>query len=186
LDWKITAVEYPQSLNVEYKETGRAANQVDYDLTVKLKKDAPAGYFKDQIVVLTDDAAQARLFVPVEGNVAASIALTSPLLVGVLAPGATATRSLVVRNKTPFRVLGVQCADPRFTFNLPDGAAALQKIGVNFKATGAIGAVTQKITIETDAPGGEALEATVQARITPWGAKDAVSAEATPFVPQSL
>ena len=190
--WKIAAVEVANTspLEVDAKEIKRTASEVSYDLTVTLKKNAPVGPFKEQIVLLTNDpdARTARVPVPIEGSVVASITLApSPLWVGVLAPGGTATKHLVVRSKAPFHVLQVHCPDPRFTFNRPDAARSLQMIEVNFTAGDATGDVTQKITVETDAPGGKALEAVVQARVmkaeTPGAAEKSAPVELKPLPP---
>jgi hypothetical protein len=60
-------------------------------------------------------------------------------------------------------------------------------IEVNFTAGDATGDVTQKITVETDAPGGKALEAVVQARVmkaeTPGAAEKSAPVELKPLPP---
>ena len=55
-NWRIAAVECANP-NVEAVavETGRTPTLVNYDLTVDLKKDAPPGYLRDQLVLVTDD-----------------------------------------------------------------------------------------------------------------------------------
>lgn len=170
-DWKITGVETTNPhLLVEVVESPRSARhlgQVAYDLTVALKADAPPGYLRDQLTLVTNDfSAQAsRVPVAVEGVVVSALSVRpSPLLLPVLELGRETTRQLVVQGKAPFHVKSIHCDDARFRFKIPEAAQNLQLIPVTFTATGAPGKVTGVIRIETDLGGG-ALEVPVQVQV---------------------
>ena len=51
-DWHIVDVRSANPhLEVELEETRRRGGRVDYDMLVRLKNDAPAGFFQDQLTV---------------------------------------------------------------------------------------------------------------------------------------
>ena len=175
-DWKIERVECADA-NVEARavETSRAAGRVNYDLMVTLKKDAPPGYIRDQLILVTNDAnpRSARVPVSVEGVVTSALAVRpSPLMMGLAEPGKPLTRNLVVTGRTPFRVTAVRSSDGRFQCKITDEAKKVHIIPVTFLATGAIAAAGKaeaKIRIETDMSGGAVVEvaASVQIVVAP-------------------
>jgi hypothetical protein len=169
-DWAIKSIEttnpYFQGQAVE---TSRQAGQVTYQLTVKLAQGTPAGYLKDQLVLVTNDlnSQTASVPVPVEGVVIAAItASPSPLSLGVVEIGKIATKQLVVQSKTPFKVQRVQCSDPRFRFEVSNQSQKLHLIPVTFTASGVPGNVTERLRVETDVSNSKPLEVNVQVRVT--------------------
>ena len=106
-------------------EVSRAGGLVKYNLSVKLKANAPAGYIQDQLFLVTNDKDQrsARVPVAVEGVISQALSVRpSPLLLGVVEAGQPVTRPLVIQGKTPFRITSVRSSDPRFQCKLPEGA----------------------------------------------------------------
>jgi hypothetical protein len=173
-DWKIDRVESPAGYitaqAVESPDSQRAAGQITYDLWVTLSGDAPAGYLRDHLVLVTNDynKQSSRVPVAVEGIVAPSLTVRpSPLLLPVLEVGKSATRQLVVQGQAPFRVTGVRCDDPRFAFRLPETAKDLQLIPVTFTADGQPGKLTQTIHIDTDVAAGGSLDVAVCVQVVP-------------------
>lgn len=178
--WKILDVGAGSPyLGLEIAEVGRTldpktkAAQVTYDLWVTLKDTAPPGYFKDQVIVRTDDLNQqtARMPLTVEGLVIPSLTVNpAVLMLGVVQPGQTVSRNLVVRGQKPFQVLDVSGPGPQFRFTLPQAAREVQLIGVQFQAGDTPGRVSGKIRIKTDAAGTDALEASVDGLVVAPGA----------------
>src|SRR5262249_21157363 len=127
-DWKIGDVRSTNNhFEVEVVETGRVSGQVSYDLLVRLKKDAPVGYIKEQLLLVTNDSQAPEIPLEVEGRVVPEVAVTpSPLLLGVLHPGQEVTKQLVIKSKKPFKILSVQCDDPGLTCQPPDDTKAQQ------------------------------------------------------------
>ena len=75
-------------------------------------------------------------------------------MVGMVKPGETVTKSLVIRNETPFRVNEVTTDDPRFRLRFSRSTSSIQVISVQFTADQS-DIVTQqdftnKIVIKTD------------------------------------
>ena len=170
-DWRIERVETRNPhLEAHVVETGRTAGQVTYDLVVNLKADAPVGYLRDHLVLVTNDAnpRAARVPVPVDGVVASSLTVRpSPLLLGVVQAGKSVTRRLVVQGAKPFRIVAAECSDKRFQCVAPQDSKNVQLVPVTFESDEASGKVTGTITIETDRHGGQKLEVKAHVQVVP-------------------
>jgi hypothetical protein len=161
-DWRILRVESPNA----HLET--TVYHVTYDLVVKLKGDAPAGYIRDHLTVVTDDSNPRNCRVPltVEGAVVPSLSVKpSPLMLSVAA-GGSVTKPLVVQAKRPFKVVGVTCPESGFSFTVPAGSKIVQLVPVKYTAGTAPGSVNAVIRIETDLPESRYLEVKAHAQVS--------------------
>lgn len=152
-DWKIVDVRSAnEHLEVDLTETARATGRVTYDMLVRLKPDAPAGHFHDELSIITDDARLKSIPVLVQGNVVSPLTVSpAALFLGVLQPGQSVTKQLIVRGKQPFKLLSIRCDNDRFQFRtLDDKAATIHFVPVTFTAPQTAGEVSQNIVIETD------------------------------------
>ena len=173
-DWRIERVESANpSIEARAVETGRTPQLISYDLAVTLKEDAPPGYIRDQLVLVTNDrdARAARVPVVVEGVVLAGlIARPSPLSFGVVEAGQSLTKTLVIQGKAPFRITGVQISDERFQCKLPEEAKAVHVLPVTFAAKdakAAAGPVNAKLHVETDLNGTQGVDVQISAQVSP-------------------
>jgi hypothetical protein len=172
-DWKILSVESANpALENKLVETARVGNKVSYELITTLKGDAPVGYIKDTLFLVTNDAVKQASRVPVAVEAVVESPLTvqpNPLLLGVIKKGQPASKPLFVRStvKKPFRITAVHCDDPRFEVKLPEQAQDKHLLQVNFKGADAEGQVTAKLQLETDLPNIEPVEATVNVQVMP-------------------
>jgi len=193
-DWRIERVEssspYLEAHVVESPDSNRALGQIKYDLLVNLKPETPAGYLRAELTLVTNDysAQSARIPVMVEAMVVSPLTVRpSPLLMPVLCAGQSATRQLVVQASTPFRITGIECADPRFSFKLPEEARRVQLIPVTFIAEGTPGRVSQRIKILTDLPHSPSAEVVVNVQVIegPAGAESPASQSPPALAPSS-
>jgi hypothetical protein len=170
-DWEIVDVK-PASDDIEasFVETGRGGGQVSYELTVHLKPNAPAGYIKEQLMLVTNDRRASEFPVDIEGRVVSAITVhPSSLFMGALKPGDKVTKKLVVQAKKPFRITAVTCdAAERFEFGVDENAKSkpVQLLPVIFTAGDKPGKITYKIRIETDLGEDSALELSAFAHVT--------------------
>ncbi len=171
-DWRIERVEsrnpHLEAQAVEAADSARALGRINYDLVVTLKAGAPAGYLREELILVTNDYSSQSASIPVTVEAVVVPAVTvrpSPLLMPVLAVGQSATRQLVVQAGTPFRVTGVECDDPRFAFKLPEDARPLQLIPITFTAEGTAGQVARTLRIATDLPDSPAVEVAVHVQV---------------------
>ena len=176
-DWKITRVECANPhIEASAVETNRTPGKVGYDLTVQLKPDAPSGYIRDQLVLVTNDfdARAARVPVAAEGVVVSALSVRpSPLMMGVAEVGRPVARNLVVQGQTPFRIVGVTCSDNRFQCQVPLEAKKTHIFPVTFltNETNPSGdKVSAKIHIETDLAGANSKDVDVSVQLMPSAA----------------
>lgn len=152
-------------LEGRFKEVGRnldpatRATQVTYDLEVNLKEDAPSGYFKEQLVLRTNDPnpQTARVPLTVEGLIAAPLTVNpSVLMLGAVRPNESVARNLVVRGQKPFRIVEVTGPDDRFRFTVADQARPVHVMEVRVAVGANLGKIAGKIRIKTDLAGATA------------------------------
>jgi hypothetical protein len=167
-DWKIVDVlSANRHFEVELDETYRGGGKVNYDMTVRLKPDAPVGYINDQLVIVTDDSSIKKVSVPVEGQVLSPMTVSpAALFLGVLKPGESITKRIVVKGKKPFRITNAKCSDPSITIEEPSGdSKLLHFLSVEIKG----GSQPRKVanTIEIEADTGICAECVVTGTIQP-------------------
>ena len=170
-DWAIEKVECANPhVEAEAVELIRRAGQVDYELRVRLKPDAPAGYIRDHVILVTNDpgARSSRVPVAIEAVVVSAVEVRpSPLSLGVVESGEKARGRLVAKAKMPFHILGVSSDDKRFecVAPLPEKAATVHLLPVTFSGDSTPGKISSKIIITTDVPTCKQLEAPVEVTI---------------------
>jgi len=157
-DWEIVDVRSANTdFEVELDETQRSGGRVSYDMKIRLKDSAPPGYISDQLAIVTNDAHSRVIPLSVVGRVRSNITVSpASLSLGSLSPGETVTKQLIVRGKTPFRIVNVKCdgeGENCFEFNKPSEAKTLQFIPVTYTAGKQPGEVVHNIEIETDQGG---------------------------------
>lgn len=174
-NWQIVRVESANPyLETQLVETSRVGNKVSYELVTKLKKDAPVGYIKDTLYLITNDTVKqsARLPVPVEAIVASPLTVQpNPLLLGVVKKDQPATKQLVIRSTaaqpTPFHITKAKCDDPRFEVALPKDAKPLHLLPVTFKGSNVPGRFAVKMLLETDLKNVDPVEVMLNVQVTP-------------------
>jgi hypothetical protein len=164
-DWKIADVRgASEHLEVEMTQKQRGAGRATYELLVRLKDSAPAGYFNEQLVLVTNDQQNPRIPVHISGRVVPAISVApESLLLGEVARGGRVSKRIIVRGREPFRILGFQCDDEQsFDFKtLDDEPSERHIVEIVFHANKDPGAVKQTIHIATDL--GEEYHATLMA-----------------------
>lgn len=151
-DWQIVQVKTGNPhLVAKVNETQRGNGNVSYQLEVRLKPSAPAGYFKDQVTLVTNDMRATEVPVEVEGQVVAEVTLSpSSLFLGVVKPGQKVTKQLVVQAKRPFKITGVICEDPSFEAKPDSASKTVHVIPITFTASGTSAKIERRIRIQTD------------------------------------
>ena len=153
-DWKIAEIKSNNPhLAGTVAETSRQGNQIVYDLKVVLDKDAPVGYLNEHLMLVTNDPQAKQIPVLVEGQVQADISVSPvSLFLGVLQPGQSVTKQIVVRGQKPFRIASIQgdCKCLQATAPKGDEAKSLYLVPITFTAGEKTGKITQTVCIETD------------------------------------
>jgi len=154
-DWKILDVKTADPhFEVEIRDRARANNRVTYDLLVRLTRQAPVGYIKDQLILVTNDAQAREITVDMEGRIVSDVTLSpAKLFLGAVEPGQKVTKNLVVRGKKPFKIVEIESNDKSFasfTIEPSKEAKAVHLIPVVFTAGDAPGRIAPRITLHTD------------------------------------
>src|SRR5207244_9679707 len=134
-EWEIVDVRTANPhLEAELYEKRRGGGQVEYRMLVRLRADAPLGYLKDQLTIVTNDEQLARIPLDVEGKIESEVTVSpSPLVFGEVKAGQKITKPIVVRGTRPFRVTQVEC-DDCFEVQTPDEAKTFHLLRVTFNA----------------------------------------------------
>ena len=166
-DWQIVDVMTADPhFEVDMSAPMRSSDRVDYELTVRLKNDAPPGYIKDQLILVTNDPNAPQLFIEIDGRVVSPITVSpSSLFMGVVSPGQTVKKQLLVRGKTPFKIVDVQCEDETFTVEPDTDSKDKHLVPVQFTADDQVGKVSREIKITTDVRGADDLVFTAYAQV---------------------
>lgn len=154
-DWKLLDVtcDHPH-LRASVEEISRTRREVSYCLTVSVDDQAPDGFLNEAVLLTTTDGEGMRVPVLVQGRIIPKIAVApQDLFVGVLAPGQTATRQIIVRSDEPFQILAITAECGCFEFTLPEKPTSkkLHIVPVKFKADGPQRGFNRVIRIQTDA-----------------------------------
>ena len=165
-DFQLTVQNDNPSLTLTLVETSRGQGRVSYRLSVRLNDDAPVGYVKEQLTLITNDPSSAAIPVEVQGRVEADVSVSpASLFMGVLKPGQKATKQLVVRGQQPFRIVSIECANESFTFDVPEDSQARHLVPVTFVAGEAGGKVSETVKIVIDMGEEVTAEVVVYAQI---------------------
>ena len=166
-DWKVNDVRgASDAVEVELTQTQRYTGRVAYELLVRLKDTAAAGYFNEQLVLVTNDEENPRIPIYVSGRVVPQISVApESLMLGSVPQGQQVTKRLLVRGKSPFKIVSIQSDDEAaLQFKTDDKSSDRHIIDVVFDAKKAAGDVKIPIRIATDL--GEKFGATLTAYAT--------------------
>ena len=151
-DWKITDIRgVSDALEVELAKPQRLSDSVAYDLLVRLKDSAPAGYFNEQLVLVTNDDQSPRIPMQVEGRVVPQISVApESLMLGEVAQGEQVSKKILVRGKQPFKILTMKSDSDFFDFKTDDQSSERHIVEVIFNAKQDPGNMKDTIRIATD------------------------------------
>jgi hypothetical protein len=151
-DWRITDVRSANGhFEASLTETRRGDGRVGYELTVHLGENMPPGDINEQLVLVTNDTKRTNIPFMVTGRVLPPVTVNpAALAMGVVSPGHTVTKQLVVRAKKPFRITAVHCKDESFAFQVDEKVKPLHLIPVTFTAGEPGKKLARQIRIETD------------------------------------
>ena len=149
--WQITDVRSANPMfEVTLSQPRRSATQTAYDLTLSLKPEAEPGYINSELILVTNDPRAEQIPMDVEGRVVAAVTVSPQLLaMGVVQPGESVTKNLVVRANQPFRVTDVVCGDACVSCKVPDREAAVQILPVTFTAGASAGRIEREVKVAT-------------------------------------
>jgi len=165
--WEISDVRSANpNVEVSLSKPTRTASQTEYDLTMRLKPDAPPGYMKGQLILITSDPRAAQIPMDVEGRVVAAVTVSPQLLsLGAVKCGGTVTKNVVVRANRDFCITGIASEGGCLTCEPRTTPAKVHILPVTFQAGAVAGRIEQQLKIATDLGEGAVPVVTVQAEV---------------------
>ena len=165
--WKITDVHCDKDYyEVEIIERSLVANQVHYRLLTRLKPEAPIGYIKDELVLITDDADKGKLKLTVTGNVTPPVTVSpASMVLGTVPPGTQVVKRMVVKADQPFKITGVTADQDGFSFEVSEEMKKVHLVPMTFIAPQEIATINAVIRISTDIPDAPSLSSIVSAYV---------------------
>lgn len=162
LDWRITAPPndlFDITVNEKYRQPGR----IGYIVQMSLKNDAPAGSYKQELLLSTNDANAPNLPIPFELTVQPALAVLPEVArFGGARVGATTEQKLFVRSGgKPFKLVAIE--------GLTDGLSIAEALPTESKpvhiitlrlSPAAAGPLSKKLKFTSD--GGENMSANCQ------------------------
>jgi hypothetical protein len=176
LDWRVLQVVKnadapftvePQELYRRRAGTFSRTTTVGYRLAITLKPTAPAGPFREELLLKTNDPISPMLTVPVEGNVQAALSVAPGVVrLGTVKVGVSKTQRVQVRGSRPFRILGVDGGGGAVTADLPAAQATSHILTLQCRPDRP-GEWRRQLTIRTDLDDGATAAVTVEATVEP-------------------
>lgn len=170
LDWRINGLaknNYP--VDVAVKELYRQPGQVGYRLQVTLKSNAPAGPFKYELLLQTNDPGSLLLPVFAEGTIQAALSV-APAIVkldgGKIGQELTQKVLVIGNGPKPFRITSVEGLGDDLTVDLPPVADKKQIVILKWKPAKA-GELKRELRFLTDLDGNASATVAVEGTSQP-------------------
>ncbi len=115
--WKfVRMVSASRAINAQLAETARTTSSVSYTLTVSLKPDAPTGFMRDEIRLISNDAEAPSIPLMVTAWIRGELtAAPSVVSLGQIHSAAGAHGRFVVRASRPFAIRSIEGAGDGFS-----------------------------------------------------------------------
>jgi hypothetical protein len=171
-DWAVTRLTtISESIVAELRETSRepGSTTVQYQLSARLQPSAPAGYFRDEITLFTNDPDSPTIPISVTANVQPALTVAPGVLnLGRMRPGQSVEKTVLVRGAKPFKVTSAASEKPdlKATGSLGD-AGPLHSLRVTFTAPSQPGPYHATLEIATDLGGEPPAKVTAFATVIP-------------------
>jgi hypothetical protein len=170
-NWGVTAAQtISDHVQARLEETSRSpGGQVTYQLVATLKPSAPAGYFKDEITLQTNDPNSPVIPISVTANVQAAVTLAPAVLnLGRVKPGETVSRVVLIRSSKPFKVTGATASRPELAIaNTPETPGPFHRLTLTLKAPETAGPFHATLDVSTDLANEPPARLTTFATVTP-------------------
>ncbi len=151
--WEIKDVRsLSKHIEVEMNEKYRNGGIVKYDLLVRAKASCPAGFLKEQLILVTNDLNNPRIPLDIEAKIVPELSVSpAKIVLGEITAGQSIKKKLIVRGKRPFVVASVECEDGCFEFHpLKTKPSKIHVVEVVFKAREKAGKIKVPITVRTN------------------------------------
>jgi uncharacterized protein DUF1573 len=170
-DWQVTKMQTISAyVTAQLRDIGSSpGGQVRYQITATLNPSVPNGIFKDEVVLLTNDASSPRIPISVSANVQSAVTISPSIVnLGRVRAGSVVKKSVLLRSAKPFKVTDIESKSADMTAAATgDTARPLQTVVVTFKAPNRHGPYNAVLEIATDVEDEPTAKLTAFATIVP-------------------
>jgi len=132
-----------------------------YRIFATVKSDAPAGAFKQEVILKTNDPTSPSLTFNVLGSIQATLSVVPELVkLNEVKVGEMESKKIIVKGSRPFRILSIEGQGDGLTAVAPDQEANQQIVVIQFRPA-QVGEMRKQLVIRTDLDK-EAVTVTVQ------------------------
>ncbi len=131
----------------------RISGSWGYPLAVQLSAEAPPGYVRGYVMLITDGYRKTKIPVTIEGRVTPPISISpEALFMGLVDRGDTVRKQVVIRGRKPFVITNARSSDPRFVIDISTASTpkTTHILPVEFTADDESGKVTRTLYFEVD------------------------------------
>ncbi|WP_419193836.1 DUF1573 domain-containing protein [Novipirellula herctigrandis] len=158
-DWQVVdLISNHTWMMPSYKQISRGSGRVDYELSVTIREDAPAGYFQDELILVTNDRSMPRVPLRVEGQVESLLNISpQSIAFGGVKLGQPISKRLVIRSQEPVIIDSIECEGWEVKFVKPTEPKKTLILDTVFTAVSAEGSQRKPVVIKTS--GAKSVEA---------------------------
>jgi hypothetical protein len=153
-DWEIADMKTQTAkVRAVAKELGRSsAGRIQWNITATLAQGVPNGYFKDEIILITNDSPPQTIPISVVANVQSAVSVSPSIInFGPLKPGESASKAVRVRSASPFSITKLSGSEPGVEAKEENsGPAPDHTINVALKAPDTPGPFHAVLKVESD------------------------------------
>jgi hypothetical protein len=150
------------------KEVSRQANQATYQLSARLRGDAPVGKWFTDIWLKTNNPSIPQIRIPVTVEIESSLSISpEAVVIGTVKAAAESERRVIVRGVKPFKIIGIDGTDKELSVedSNPD-EKKIHVLTVKLKPARS-GEVKRTVRVYTDLPEESEIDFRVSAQVMP-------------------
>ncbi|HWY87171.1 MAG TPA: DUF1573 domain-containing protein [Gemmataceae bacterium] len=152
----------------DFKEIRRDSGEVVYQITARIRPDAPAGKWYSDVWVKTTSPAMPRLRVPLTIEIEAALIISpNAVAMGKVKAGTNIDRKVILRGATPFRIVSVDGTDDQVRVQDTNAEAKTVHVLTVTLSPTAPGPLNRTIRVHTDLETGGEIEFNAQAQVVP-------------------
>ena len=153
-NWRIVDVKSTfQDVGVTLSNPMRVGNQIKYDMDVRIKKTAPAGYVQGELIIVGEEYGR-RSDIPIKFSAkVASVIQISPdiLTISTDQNGGVVEKKIVIKADKPFKISDVKCVNPSFSVSAdPEKSRKVHFVSVSYSVDQTPGKYEYDLEFVTD------------------------------------
>ena len=153
-NWQIIDVKSTFSdVGVTLSKPVRFGNQVKYDMDIRIKESAPAGYVQGELIIVAQEFGRnSEIPIKFSAKVASALQISPDILtISTAESGAVIEKKVVIKADKPFKINDVKCINQSFSVEAdPEKSRKVHFVNVSYSADQPPGRYEYDLEIITD------------------------------------